>query len=48
MRPGKQKTILWFGYPITKILFCGDNWYHAFPNLYAIRGTAYRDFPEMG
>ena len=27
-----------------RILFCGDNWYHAFPNLYAIRGTAYRDF----
>ena len=29
-----------------KILFCGDNWYHAFPNLYAIRGTAYRDFQK--
>lgn len=27
-----------------KTLFCGDNFYHAFPNLYAIRGTAYRDF----
>ena len=27
-----------------KLLFCGDNFYHAFPNLYAIRGTAYRDF----
>lgn len=27
-----------------RILFCGDNYYHAFPNLYAIRGTAYRDF----
>lgn len=27
-----------------KILFCGDNFYHAFPNLYAIRGTPYRDF----
>lgn len=26
------------------ILFSGDNFYHAFPNLYAIRGTAYRDF----
>lgn len=26
------------------ILFCGDNYYHAFPNLYAIRGTPYRDF----
>jgi alkyl sulfatase BDS1-like metallo-beta-lactamase superfamily hydrolase len=27
-----------------KALFCGDNFYHAFPNLYAIRGTPYRDF----
>ena len=26
------------------MLICGDNFYHAFPNLYAIRGTAYRDF----
>lgn len=26
------------------ILFCGDNFYKSFPNLYAIRGTAYRDF----
>jgi uncharacterized sulfatase len=25
-------------------LFPGDNWYYSFPNLYAIRGTAYRDF----
>lgn len=27
-----------------KILCSGDNYYHAFPNLYAIRGTPYRDF----
>lgn len=27
-----------------RILFSGDNYYHAFPNLYAIRGTVYRDF----
>lgn len=27
-----------------KTLFSGDNFYHAFPNLYAIRGTPYRDF----
>ena len=27
-----------------KILFCGDNYYCSFPNLYAIRGTPYRDF----
>jgi len=27
-----------------KVLFCGDNFYKSFPNLYAIRGTRYRDF----
>ena len=27
--------------PAHKVLFCGDNFYHSFPNLYAIRGTAY-------
>ncbi|OED36004.1 hypothetical protein AB833_28995 [Chromatiales bacterium (ex Bugula neritina AB1)] len=27
-----------------KVLFCGDNFYCSFPNLYAIRGTPYRDF----
>lgn len=27
-----------------RILFCGDNFYSSFPMLYAIRGTAYRDF----
>ena len=26
------------------ILICGDNFYKSFPNLYAIRGTRYRDF----
>ena len=33
--------IVWHG--AEKILFCGDNFYRA-ANLYAIRGTAYRDF----
>ncbi|WP_419913336.1 alkyl sulfatase dimerization domain-containing protein [Hoeflea sp.] len=27
-----------------RILICGDNYYKSFPNLYAIRGTRYRDF----
>ncbi len=27
-----------------EILFCADNFYPIFPNLYAIRGTPYRDF----
>ncbi len=30
--------------PDAGVLFPGDNWYHAFPNLCAIRGTPYRDF----
>jgi uncharacterized sulfatase len=30
--------------PDMKVLIPGDNWYHAFPNLYAIRGTPYRDY----
>ena len=34
--------IVWL--PESRVLIGGDNWYHAFPNLYAIRGTAYRDF----
>lgn len=29
--------------PEEKVLFAGDNFYSAFPNLYAIRRTAYRD-----
>ena len=36
--------IVWL--PDQKILFSGDNWYHAFPNLYAIRGTVYRDYQK--
>jgi alkyl sulfatase BDS1-like metallo-beta-lactamase superfamily hydrolase len=26
-----------------RVLVSGDNYYHAFPNLYAIRGTTTRD-----
>ena len=42
--PGETDDHLIVWLPDHKILFSGDNWYHAFPNLYAIRGTAYRDF----
>ena len=44
--PGETEDHLVVWLPEHKILFCGDNWYHAFPNLYAIRGTAYRDFQK--
>ncbi len=42
--PGEtpDHLIVWF--PDRRVLFCGDNFYSSFPNLYAIRGTAYRDF----
>ncbi|HIF14195.1 MAG TPA: MBL fold metallo-hydrolase [Bacteroidetes bacterium] len=41
--PGEtdDQTMIW--YPEKNILFCGDNLYKSFPNLYTIRGTAYRD-----
>ncbi|NNE53992.1 MAG: alkyl/aryl-sulfatase [Sulfitobacter sp.] len=42
--PGETEDHLCVWLPDQGILFSGDNWYHAFPNLYAIRGTAYRDF----
>lgn len=44
--PGETEDHLIVWLPEQKILFSGDNWYHAFPNLYAIRGTAYRDFQK--
>lgn len=42
--PGEtpDHLVVWFAQE--KVLFSGDNFYHAFPNLYAIRGTPYRDF----
>lgn len=42
--PGETADHLVVWLPEARVLFCGDNWYHAFPNLYAIRGTPYRDF----
>lgn len=42
--PGETPDHLVVWLAAKRILFSGDNFYHAFPNLYAIRGTAYRDF----
>lgn len=42
--PGETPDHLIVWHASSRTLFSGDNWYHAFPNLYAIRGTAYRDF----
>ena len=44
MAPGETPDHMVVWYPGKKILFSGDNFYRSFPNLYAIRGTAYRDF----
>lgn len=44
--PGETEDHLIVWLPEHRILFSGDNWYYAFPNLYAIRGTAYRDFQK--
>ena len=42
--PGETADHMALWFPKQHILIPGDNWYHAFPNLYAIRGTPYRDF----
>ena len=42
--PGETPDHLIVWWATKRILFSGDNYYHAFPNLYAIRGTPYRDF----
>jgi len=44
MAPGETPDHMVLWYPDKKVLISGDNFYRAFPNLYAIRGTAYRDF----
>jgi len=41
--PGETPDQLFVWLPESKTLLCGDNIYKAFPNLYTIRGTPYRD-----
>ncbi len=41
--PGETDDQLYVWIPEKKVLCIGDNYYLAFPNLYAIRGTPYRD-----
>lgn len=41
--PGETDDAMFIWLPKEKVLFTGDNFYSSFPNLYAIRGTAYRD-----
>ncbi|HYC00128.1 MAG TPA: alkyl sulfatase dimerization domain-containing protein [Candidatus Limnocylindrales bacterium] len=44
--PGETPDHIFVWLPEQRVLLPGDNYYHAFPNLYAIRGTAYRDVTE--
>ena len=41
--PGETPDQIFVWLPKYKALLPGDNFYRSFPNLYAIRGTAYRD-----
>lgn len=41
--PGETDDQLYVWLPKKRVLLCGDNLYKAFPNLYTIRGTPYRD-----
>ncbi len=41
--PGETADQLYVWYAKDKILFSGDNMYRSFPNIYAVRGSGYRD-----
>ena len=41
--PGETADQLYIWLPAQRVLFSGDNFYQSWPNLYAIRGTPYRD-----
>lgn len=41
--PGETEDQIYVWHPAEEVLFAGDNFYKSWPNLYAIRGTAYRD-----
>ncbi|MEE4263152.1 MAG: alkyl sulfatase dimerization domain-containing protein, partial [Desulfobacteraceae bacterium] len=41
--PGETPDQIFIWMPDKKVLLPADNYYKSFPNLYAIRGTAYRD-----
>ncbi len=43
LAPGETNDAIFIWLPKEKVLITGDNFYQTFPNLYAIRGTPYRD-----
>jgi alkyl sulfatase BDS1-like metallo-beta-lactamase superfamily hydrolase len=44
--PGETPDTIAVWLPDERVLIAGDNYYHSFPNLYAIRGTPVRDVLE--
>lgn len=44
--PGETEDQIYIWMPKKKVLLSADNYYKSFPNLYAIRGTAYRDVTQ--
>jgi alkyl sulfatase BDS1-like metallo-beta-lactamase superfamily hydrolase len=44
--PGETRDQLYVWLPDKKVLLPGDNYYKAFPNLYTIRGSRYRDIRQ--
>lgn len=46
MAPGETPDHMVVWYAAKNVLISGDNYYRSFPNLYAIRGTAYREFEK--
>jgi len=44
--PGESADELYVWFPRERVVFTGDNFYQSWPNLYAIRGTAYRDVKD--
>lgn len=43
LAPGETRDQLFIVFEERKVLFAGDNFYKSWPNVYAIRGTSYRD-----
>lgn len=43
--PGETDDALSVWFPAEKVLFCGDDLYRSFPNVYPVRGTGNRDIP---
>ena len=44
--PGETSDELYVWFPAERVVFTGDNFYRSWPNIYAIRGAAYRDVLE--